>query len=751
MGKVRLGVLMVWLFPLWAMAQSPLEDSTFRWNQLGNKDLIQHPPKENQKIYAANRIPEHSDELPVRTYIITNEEINLNGYTTLVDVLKTLPGFRTSQPSSALYGETFTMRGLFGNVYTKILINGSPVKPFGAPGMPLGAQLPIRQAERIEIVLGPASSLYGSDAMGGIVNIVLPEVDRPMEVTGSVVLNSGLSDEVHLSLGGKLGKDRNVFKYMFYGSSKRTDNLDIDISQFVVDDTLTYQSPFYLAEEEDISLPEIRDLSHESRIVGAQVNFRGLMAGVQALYRRDHSALGAHPGVVSYSDPSTYTAEFIYNYNLQYNANWGKHWSSNTNASYLNYAMDNNSSYVGIDHPISNDRNFMYGASNDLLVEQLVNYTNKRFNVLVGGSYFNSSGPLFHGYLGHPFDDDQIRTDSTGQDYLLNSFDQWSWIDSLAVFDEFNLTDIAGFTQVYYKAEKFNLIGGLRYDVSQRDDEGVVSPKFGALYKLTDDWRVRCFYSQSFRRPTPYFINDNYWMQGSPPGQPPQAAFFKQRRQRLSPENMTSIEFGTFRDINENLRVELHYYWHELSNSIFNRADFPPDTASMVPPGQEFFVGSTNTSSRSVLQAFQAFANYKSKIVDVDFSLQYNIGEEFLDTITDVDSYRSMPEFMGQLNLHFTIAKTNRLSLYNKYVGNFVGGIALSNGQLFVQETAGFFNLDMVFTKVVNRNFLIQGRMYNVLNNINKGIFTTWKTGYELPYVPQFNRTFSVGLTYTLR
>ena len=72
----------------------------------------------------------------------------INGYLTLTDVLKRLPGIRVSQPGSALEGETFLMRGLLGNAYAKILINDLPIKPFLVSGMPIGAQLPIREAYR---------------------------------------------------------------------------------------------------------------------------------------------------------------------------------------------------------------------------------------------------------------------------------------------------------------------------------------------------------------------------------------------------------------------------------------------------------------------------------------------------------------------------------------------------------------------------------------------------------------------------
>lgn len=71
-----------------------------------------------------------------------------------------------------------TIRGM-GASYTKYLVNGRPVSAGrtvngnGTDGGKIGAYLPpIDMIERIEVVRGPMSSLYGSDAMGGVINII---------------------------------------------------------------------------------------------------------------------------------------------------------------------------------------------------------------------------------------------------------------------------------------------------------------------------------------------------------------------------------------------------------------------------------------------------------------------------------------------------------------------------------------------------------------------------------------------------
>ena len=138
------------------------------------------------RVVTASRSSKYLSDLPLTIYVITHDEIITNGYTTLADVLKNLPGIRISQPGTGEYGEGFQLRGLPGNQYAKILINNLPIKPSVVAGMPIGQQLPIRQAERIEVIYGPAAAVYGADAVTGVINIILKEADKGTFVRGDV-------------------------------------------------------------------------------------------------------------------------------------------------------------------------------------------------------------------------------------------------------------------------------------------------------------------------------------------------------------------------------------------------------------------------------------------------------------------------------------------------------------------------------------------------------------------------------------
>src|SRR5690606_39184062 len=107
-----------------------------------------------------------------------------------------------SQPGSGADGETFKLRGLLGNSYCKILIDGVPVKTFATKGMPIGAQLPVRQADRIEVIYGPAAALYGSDANAGVINIITKRSERPVYARANLTMGGNGFTGLDVFFGG---------------------------------------------------------------------------------------------------------------------------------------------------------------------------------------------------------------------------------------------------------------------------------------------------------------------------------------------------------------------------------------------------------------------------------------------------------------------------------------------------------------------------------------------------------------------
>lgn len=725
-----------------AVAQT---DTLFRLKSLNSSDIRAYEPVKARKVSAASRLEENPDELSVRTYIITQEEIIRNGYISLNDVLRTLPGFRTSEPSHAYLGESFLMRGLMGNMYTKILINGIPILPSAAPGYPLGSGLPVRQAERIEIILGPASTIFGSDAMAGVINIVIPEVERPVEALAGVSMGNAGRSEFNLLLGGKAGGRKNVLQYQLFGTSvqARTRDLKLEDDLIRVDTNAVQNNMNFAPAPGNRSLPRLADMPHESRLLGASLQYRGFRLMAIQMYRKDHSALGSHPQEVAWHDPNTFIADRISNLQLQYDKTAGNFWI-HTNLSTNRYIVDITSGYIGVTHPLANGRNFIYAWSNDYNAEQLVSWKRGDFTLLGGVNYAFRKGIGFQSYLARPYDTTLLATNPQGAWIVQNSEDTSSLIAPYSLYNRYSESDFSAFLQGKYTHQRFNVNAGVRMD-KPFGEELVFSPRVGAFYKLNSVVRLRGMYAQAFRMPGAFYTYNNYRYRKEP-NEP--EANYKRETKDLSPERLSNIEAGFIFVISRHMKVDLHYFMHEMRNSITPTQEYPDRP---LPPGvdPDFFMGYSNFNSRSKLQGFEAYFHYENAVFKADLAGQYNIGSEAIEGVDTLDFYRSVPRYQLHSALHGDL-KTMRVSLYGNYFSSFTGSVVKLNDTIVGKATDGYFVLDGVIGNQFSRRLFVYVRVKNALNGQSKGISAPFITKKPLEYVPQEKRAILFGVTFSL-
>lgn len=118
----------------------------------------------------AGKIEQNIDDAVEQKRTITKEDIRKSGAKTVGDALKTLPDVTVSTATTGNANESISMQGM-GNGYVKIIIDGVSVSTDISGATPI-FQIPVENIERIEVIKGADSVLYGSDAMGGIINIV---------------------------------------------------------------------------------------------------------------------------------------------------------------------------------------------------------------------------------------------------------------------------------------------------------------------------------------------------------------------------------------------------------------------------------------------------------------------------------------------------------------------------------------------------------------------------------------------------
>ena len=133
-------------------------------------DLI-YGSEEMQSIAAGHPIPQNLS--PSVTSVITSKEIDRIGARRLLDVLEYLPGVHVSTARSG--NSVIGFRGIYSetNAQILILINGIPQRNTAIGGKPLDWTMPVKNISHIEVIRGPGSMLYGSDATTGVINVVL--------------------------------------------------------------------------------------------------------------------------------------------------------------------------------------------------------------------------------------------------------------------------------------------------------------------------------------------------------------------------------------------------------------------------------------------------------------------------------------------------------------------------------------------------------------------------------------------------
>ena len=125
------------------------------------------------KITTATKSPEKLSDAPATVIVLTKEDISQRGYTDLSDIYSDLPGMDVTRP----YGDTYMKnywRGYRNTIDSPylVMIDGVEFSQLFFNANEIIATFCISNIERVEIVYGPASSVYGPNAMMGVVNII---------------------------------------------------------------------------------------------------------------------------------------------------------------------------------------------------------------------------------------------------------------------------------------------------------------------------------------------------------------------------------------------------------------------------------------------------------------------------------------------------------------------------------------------------------------------------------------------------
>lgn len=730
------------------------------------------------KVISGSRSEKEVADLPFTIYVITGEEIRQNGYLTLTDALKRLPGIRVSQPGSALEGETFLMRGLLGNAYAKILINDIPIKPFIASGMPIGAQLPIREAERIEVIYGPAATLYGADASAGVINIILKNSERPIYVQADMGFGVDGYENLDIMFGGKMGKNKKVLTFKVFGNYTAFNDRRIKYDQDSLYNPNVYQE---ILDAQDFSYldrsnyrgtdgtPVLGDLPHLSNALGFELFYRNWQLSVFRFARRDHSSLGLSPYAVSYANPLNFFGERINGGQLSFKKRLNR-FDLKAGMGVLSYKTDDRSSYsyvrpllnvvqnvfINVDTPEADSlrqlidnryysrSRFSSANSFELNTEVLLHYKlNKNIEVASGGNIQLGTGT--------PLTNFSLDPVANQNDSITDAFIQ----NDLTTYGDFS-----AFVECYLNFNKWNAIVGAQIFTRQTDyltrQRAVLNPRVALQYRWTKQFSIRASAGRSFRYPSPYFSATSYSVDLSNPSIVTTGA-------TLSPEKTYSSELGSRWNLGKKIRGDASLYFTRTTNFINYSLNLDENT------GLSEVGYSNDRTGISELYGLQASIYFKDIIEAIGLSstlnINYSRGKEKLkvlsieqgeDILLNLDGVRSQPDWISQLDIEFKPFKKKKVRLLfeNTFMTQSGARSALpyqipeGEANILLQKPS-FYTLDMMVNYQFNKHLLAFFKIHNFFNKEYAGIDATVDAD-SLIYNPQSKRFIRFGINYRL-
>lgn len=155
-------------------------------------------------VVTATRIPTPVDKVASSITLITDQQIDDHQWRTLASALADAPGLSLVQTGGPGGLTSVFIRGANGN-HTEVVIDGIDVNDPSEGAFDFG-QVTIADLARVEVLRGPQSSLYGSDALGGVINLVTREGKGPPRFTAS--LEGGSFDTLNetASVGGSTNR-----------------------------------------------------------------------------------------------------------------------------------------------------------------------------------------------------------------------------------------------------------------------------------------------------------------------------------------------------------------------------------------------------------------------------------------------------------------------------------------------------------------------------------------------------------------
>ncbi|THF56871.1 TonB-dependent receptor domain-containing protein [Pseudothauera rhizosphaerae] len=567
-------------------------------------------------------------DAPASISVVTQEELTRKPYTTLIDAIRDLEGVDVGETSDKTGQKTISMRGM-GSDYTLILVDGKrqnnhgDIYPNSFGGNQFNHIPPLDAIERIEVIRGPASTLYGADAMGGVINIITKK--DITKWTGSVTFgrtlqtNDDFGDDITTDfavrgpiLPGKLGlavrgsvyerlastpefdsatdPDGNVHRRTlgFGGGGKTVDNTNkaYGLSLFFTPDarqriTFDYDDSTQKYDNKPTIDPVTGDVSYPL----------GTVDSIDTIWRRSNAGGGRADPRVGYLDEQEFTRE---SWSLSHEGKWDfgtsfialSYIETDNNGRTMPFTVaerqqllemiDGTGAYAGMsleDRQAAAQAAFLPRGKRTLQSNQ---YTlDARLDIplqnLAGDHLLVVGGQVIDGELKDGVFGMESGTPGKAQDHKM-----WS------VFVEDN----------WMPTDAFTLTAGVRYDDHDVFGDNI-SPRLYGIYRLDSQWTLKGGVSTGFKTPKTTQLYDGitgFGSQGTSPmfGNP-----------NLEPETSRNTELAVYWNHPNRHSFNATVFRNDFEDKIANQPCGPGTVQECASTGEYAGIGYNPSSTRA--------------------------------------------------------------------------------------------------------------------------------------------------------
>lgn len=435
------------------------------------EDLLRMSLEElmNMEVSTASKVSQKIREAPSTVRIVTSEQIKDRGYFTLEQALADLPGFQFRNING--FNTYSFLRGIPNqNNLILVLVDGIQINELNSGGFYGGGQFDLSNTERIEVVYGPSSALYGTNAVSGIINIITRKPEKA---------NSGY-------ISGSLGNFRTSSLDFGYEYTNRKDDLGFRIAGMYK----TSGKANLKEGKGDYNWTDNMENFEDDYTLNGYFRYKNLTAGITSQLKQSSRTTSFKTINDKYLDRGTFWNIWFLNAFVGYTFDKKKTWSNSCRIYTRNANVLNNSityiikaDSISPGDQVGNYRpNWLIGAENQF------NYYPKDFLYFIAGIVYE------HESISKKLSESH----SNSQDINPPPPDRPGKLEN-------DLLSIYVQGQVWF-LKYFQFMAGARQDFSSYY-HNVLTPRFALVCNIKD-FTAKLMYNEAFRAPRPWDYTD---------------------------------------------------------------------------------------------------------------------------------------------------------------------------------------------------------------------------------------------------